>query len=347
MSYTVCEPDCDQGRDAILELWRRNLPESSPKRFGWLYEAGPATGLLLRADFDKVVGSAGLMRRTMCAFGKPLVAGQAIDLNVDKDHRTIGPAIGLSRAVLETVTRGELALIYAFPNKQSEAVLRRLGYRAIGDLGRWVRPLSCRAVLRRRSWPKGLSGTVASLLDPLLRLRAREILYRRPAGLRVEPAAGFDARFDRLYEAVSRRLPIVGERTAAYLQWRFLRSPGPRHHVLCLYDAQGELLAYLVYNRREDTVYVADFLYGEATHLDVLLTEFLHLMRRQGAEAVVVVYFGHHQVCESLTGLGFWKRPSHWKAMVYTDPRGGDAFGDRLVTPEDWYFTRADVDTDD
>ena len=347
MTYTVCEPNGLKDRDCILDLWRRNLPEANLCRYDWLYETGQATGLLLHTPSGQVVGSTGVMRRTFSAFGRILSAGQPIDLNVDRDHRTLGPAMGLSRAVTGAVDRGELSMIYGFPNRQSEAVLRRLGYQVLGDLGRWVRPISCRAVLRHRAWPERLSRLIARGVDPILWLRSPETYRRLPAGFRVESAEDFDLRFDRLWMRAAERLPIVGERTSAYLRWRFLRCPGPRHRVLCLSAADGELLAYLVYDCRECTAYLGDFLFSDAALFEILLAEFLRRMRRQRVEAVVAVYLGNRQVCRTLTRLGFWQRPSDWKTMVYTGPKGQDRFGGLIQDIENWHLTRADIDTDE
>ena len=211
MTYTVCETD--SAEDRRVPVWisgGETCPGTSPARYAWLYEAGPASALLLHSGNDQVVGSTGLMRRNLCVFGEMLPAGQAIDLNVDHDHRTIGPALELQRAVIDAVSDGELGLVYGFPNRRSEAVLRRVGYQVLGEVDRWLKPLSCRAAIRRFC-PRLLSQAVAPLVDPLLRLGSRETFCRRPPGVRVEQLDDFDPRFDRLWEKATGLFPILGE----------------------------------------------------------------------------------------------------------------------------------------
>jgi hypothetical protein len=116
---------------------------------------------------------------------------------------------------------------------------------------------------------------------------------------------------------------------------------------LCLLDARGELLAYLVFRRGENTLYVGDFLFRDPRWLEVLLAEFLRLARRERAEAAVVVYLGSSQVCQALGQFGFWQRPSDWKAMIYADPQRPTHEVERLLTVENWHITRADLDTDE
>jgi hypothetical protein len=369
MTYCVCQPHEQTDRQSILELWQRNLPGSSPKRYRWLYESGPASSLLLHAADGRAVGSIGLMRRTLLAQGRPLPAGQAIDLNVDGDHRTIGPALQLARAATAAITRGELSLIYGFPNRRSEAVFRRLGYRVLGELQRWVRPLSGRAVIQRSPWPRLLRGA-AALVDPILWLQdlwlrgaggrpggtggspvlvgtAADGLRRRP--LRFEATDRFDARFDRFWRRAAAPAAIVGERSAAYLTWRFGQSPAALHRTLCLLDARGELAAYLVYSRRAGAVSISDFLYAQAADFEILLAEFLRQMRHARADTVSATYLGHPAVGQTLARFGFWRRPSPGKAVLYADPNGPAAppAGCDLFQPANWHLTRADLDTDE
>jgi len=291
------------------------------------------------------VGATGLMARTLNAFGEVLQAGQAIDLNVDRAHRTIGPALGLQRGVTGAVKRGQLGLVYAFPSAQSESVLRRAGYRVLGGVQRWYKPLECEEVFKDRLRHPLARKVVSTVVGSALRLKCPEIPRRR-AGLDVCVTDHFDARFDVLWQAAARRFGIVGERTSEYLNWRFRQCPNVRYRVFCLTGAGQELLAYLVYTRHEDTIHVNDLFFAEHDGLSLLLAEFLHLMRRQRAKAVVTVYQGSEVVSRILRRFGFWKRPSEWNTMVYVDRQRFGRNAEAVFDPNRWHLTRADIDTD-
>lgn len=341
MTYRIGPSDPVADRQAILELWQRNLPESDFARYAWLYDHGPAAGLVLRSEAEEPVGSTGLMRRTWRAFGRDVAAGQAVDLNVDRRHRTIGPALALQRAVIDAAGERGFEFIYGFPNPQSEAVLRRAGYREIGRLGRWVKPLSTRRLNDR------LPNWLCAGADALLPLVSAETYRRLPAGLRAERVRQFDQRFDRLFEAAADRLPILGHRTAEYLDWRFARSPHARHHVLGLFNRDERLLAYVVWRQQRGTARVGDLLAAEPENLELLLAELLRRLRRRRTAAVAINYLGHPAVCRTLKRLGFWPRPLDWKAMIRLDPDAPLAVDERLQDPAHWYLTRADLDTDE
>lgn len=344
MNYTITPCDPANARQAILDLWQRNLPEASADRYPWLYESGLATGLVLRSGGGEPIGAAGLMRRDFLAFGQPLKAGQAIDLNVDPAHRTVGPALRLQRAVVEMMHSGGLKMAYAFPNQRSEPVLRRIGYRPLGDLERWVKILSSRAVFRRWGWPNWISRSVALFADPLLsstRVGRRDPL--EPT-IRVAEVESFDDRFDRLWHRSASCFSILGRRDSAYLTWRFSSCPNQHYRTLTMAGPDNELVGYAVFGRRNEVMHLADLLVAEPKFLDRLLTEFLTLAHREGVDTAVMLYFGSPAVHEALRRFGFWQRPSGRKALVYVRDQ---ALAEDTTRPESWHLTGADIDTDE
>ncbi|MCX7425347.1 MAG: GNAT family N-acetyltransferase [Planctomycetia bacterium] len=341
MSLTITPPDLKADRECILALWRRNLPEAAATRFDWLYETGRAASWIVRDEKGEAMGSIGLMARAMKVFDQSQPAGQPIDLNVDRRHRLGGIAVRLQRTVTAEVEQGRLGLIYGFPNAQSEPVLRRVGYRSLAQVGRWAKPLTTDEVLEKWLRRRSARKVAATALDAALRLVSPETFYRRPKNLRVEVTDRFDERFDRLWEVGRERFGIVGQRTADYLRWRFAECPGARYRTFCLSDADDRLLGYLVYSRRDGVAYLADFFFAEPAHFDVLLSEFIRVMRQDHAKAIVTIYTGAASVAGRLVHFGFRRRASSWTAMVHA-PAADEQFWDE----ENWFLTRADIDTD-
>lgn len=346
MPYSICEHERDADRDAILALWRRNFPAATPDRYDWLYRQGPATAWLLRSEENAAVGATGLMARTIRANGQTIRAAQAVDLNVDRPHRTIGPALKLQRAVTATVSQRRFDLIYAFPNSDSALIQRRVGYKPLGTFVRWVKPLRCEATSKEWfRWPR-LRKIASTMLDLLLQLRCPATRYRRPRGTRVEICDRFDGRFDRLWEDVAPRFGAIGQRTSRYLTWRFCHSPAARHRILCLSDRNDCLRAYLVYSRRGGNAFISDFLFRDPADLRGLLAELVRLMRREKAEAIVTGYLGSDEIGRELARSGFLRRPSQWKALLYFDATRSGFDASSLLDHQKWHLTRADVDTD-
>jgi len=346
MAYLVSQTDPAESREAILKLWRRNFPVASEARFDWLYQSGQAAACVLRKEDGAPVGAAGLMHRVIQTPCGPVHAGQAIDLNVDRAFRSMGPALSLARRVVQAAVERGYGLVYAFPNDDSELVLRRVGYRELGTFERWIKVLRTSAVIDRigRPWARMAVSAASPAVDVALAAASREFYHRCPAGMRVEVCEGFDASFDRLWEAASRDFPVIGQRTAAYLTWRFAQSPDARHRVFTLRNSHGVLMAYVVFHCHENTVYVNDFLFADERSLSTLVAAFLRFARCQKAESVVLLHLGTPTVARIMKQYGFWQRPTTWKALIWSnrEPTACPAPRDKQC----WHMTRADVDTD-
>jgi len=344
--YAVLPADIERDAETIRQLWQRNLPEVAPQRYDWLYRSGAAEAWLLRGPGGDVVGSTGLMRRRLKLFGELRPAGQAVDLNVDRAHRFATPALLLQQAVTATAHDGRAEAIYGFANTKSAALLRRAGYRPLGELQRWVRPLRMGPSLCARYGKGPLWNLGADLALRLLGWASPETYrYRRGPG-RVEAIEQFDERFDALWVAASPCFPIVGERTADYLRWRFTQSPDAPYKVLGLCDGRQSLLAYLVYRRHGTYVHLSDFFGVEPGAFCRLLAELLRRARREGAEAVATFWLGPARVVQTLRRFGFRRRPSGLSTLLCPGPERPGVDPARRFDPESWYVTAADLDVD-
>ena len=355
MSYTIVQPEARAARGEVLDLWKRNLPDASDRRYDWLYENGPASGWVIRSEDEKAVGAIGMMRRTMKVLDKHCQVGQPIDLNIDKRHRMGGPAIQLQRRLTEAVDSGELALAYGLPNAQAEPVLRRAGYHELDRMGRWVKPLRTDNLLGK--WVKNgfLRRAAAAALDTALWLASSETYRHGRLGVHAEIVDVFDERFDRLWETARDRCPIIGQRGSDYLRWRFSDCPNARYRTLCLSDEEDRLLAYLTYCQPQDAAYVGDLFFAEERDLYLLLAEFLWMLRRQRVETATLAFLGSAVVEKALRVFGFHRRPSQCMFMVYANDEelaaaagstDRDAAFQRALRKENWFLTCADLDTE-
>jgi hypothetical protein len=360
MAYSVAPTHTDSDRARMLALWERNLSFASPGRYDWLYASGVADGWLIQPGDEEAVGSVGLMSRTFWIRGESRAVGQAIDLNVNREHRTVGPAITLMRKARDTARAKGMDWIYGVSNPgATRLVEQRLGYRQLGPLERWVCPLRVGPSLGARMTRAWLGKLASPMLDPLLFMRTLGRPRLRDPERRVESTDGFDPRFDDLGRRAAAILPILGERTSAYLSWRFRDGPEFEHHTLCLVKnggghaegaerapAGGPIAAYIVYHRRGGLVYVGDFLFTDLDDFTLLMNEFIRRMHRERAEAVTTVFFGHPGLRRRLRRLGFWRIQTERSVVLNTLGVETSPETAMLQEPDSWFFTQADIDSD-
>jgi len=346
MSYETLAT-CTDDRETILELWQRNLPTATTCRYSWLYRDGPARDWLLHDEEGDAIGSVGLMERRFRVQDRLVTAGQAVDMNVDQGHRSLGPALQLQRKAIEASEEQEFKFVYGLCDRRSQLVLRRMGYRLLGDVGRWAKPLTSEPFLPGWLRSKWMRRPACLAADIGMCLSSGELWQRRPKDTRVEVVDRYDDRFDRLWMRAAERLPILGERSAEYLNWRFGDDPDVRYRALTFADAEDELRGYLVYDLKGTTAHVADFLCDEPAHLAVLLPQLFVIASRAGMESVVVESLIPDSIAHLLRRFGFWRRPSNWPFLVYAPKADAEEWEEKgLFDIESWYLTRADVDTD-
>lgn len=347
MNYLISEPVVDKARELILALWGRNLPMATARRYQWLYETGPGKSWVATTSEGRAVGSTGLMGRTLKLCDRICRAGQAIDLNVDAEHRTIGPALKLQRTLTGSLYERNMPLVYAMPSPQADAVMKRIGYQLLGTIESWTKPLRSEYKLREYLKYSLPTKAAAFVVDHALRFTSVERKYARSAGCRVEIVSSFDARFDDLWQAASREFGIIGERNAAYLNWRYAANPDAAYRAFCLVDRTNRLLGYIVYYDEQGMALISDFLYADPAVFDSLLAEFIRHLRAEPLNAICCrQYFGTHTVTDSLRKFGFSRRQCDRPLYVYLAKGSADSDLAGVLDRDNWFLTKADSDTD-
>jgi hypothetical protein len=316
--YLARVGDVARDRDAVLSIWRGNLGDDArmPRKYAWFYEqadAGPPLLELLTAD-GREVGTCSAGRRRMLRDGQPLRAGVMVDLAVMPEHRTLGPAMMLQQSLAQAA-RGQLDLLYAFPNPKAAPVFKRIGYRPLGDLVRYVRVLRHGPYLARRM-PRVLAYAAGIAVDAWT--RARDALrHAGTAPLRATWSDRVDPRVQQLWEDSTKPDGIVGARDAAHLRWRFDASPeGGFRHLLVRDASSDALVAWFAVRANGATLHVHDYW---SLHGPAIGTRCLDALLRAARKA------GHAAVSLELASLSPHLAP--WLAMGFSERSRRAVFG--------------------
>lgn len=369
VTYTVERHRPAEVRADLARLWDANLTIEGgvDRKYEWLYVDAPARPevvWMLAADADgarRWVGTAGVGLRTVRVRGRDLSAGLLADLAVDREHRSVAPALALVRTV-KAWALGELDLAYGFPNQHAQGVFKRVGYHALGTTGRWARvlrhasyaprvkdaslprvPPAIKRVVDRAADVPAIAAVAGGAVD-LVRLAG---LARSAAGaaravkLAWLPAA--DDRIDRLWEAARDDYEVAGARTAAFLRWRF--PPSERLAIaLATARAGGEPVAYAVVEQVDDVAHVRD-LFGHRDGVAALLDLLVPALYPRGATAVSMRYLGAPWVVEALEARGWSRRVSDRLITVGVSDRLDADTRAALTSADRWHLTDADEDT--
>ena len=348
MSFEVVEADLVRDRQAIIDVWRRNLapPTRLEERFDWYYlnsPAGPGRCWLLRnRSVGAVVGTTGLGIRHLLVNGTVTRVGVASDLAVDTHCRFLSPALMLQRAVLG-VLGGELPLIYGLPNQSALGVIRRVGYHVMGNLTRCVKVLRCGRYLRSPSRLSMLARASAPLIDLAMRAFSADTWHRR-RGRRVELIQSFDGRFDDLWSRVAPHTTITAVRDSRFLNWRYAQCPLVQYSTLGLLSPDRKLLGYVCcYLGADRQLRAVDLLADDtADTVPDLLCALTAYARRCRAASISIEFLNAPHLQQPLRRLGF--RPRECPVAVTAHPAPANNLGIDPGLLANWCFLRGDED---
>ncbi|WP_449371000.1 GNAT family N-acetyltransferase [Thiomonas sp.] len=343
--YVALPADLQTDRATIVSLWVSNLghPERRQDKFDWFYLRNPAglPQVLLAyalAENGVAIGVIGLSTRQMLLAGQPLNAGLLADFGVAAEHRTLYPAM-----LLQTTLRDRFlpqhGLIYGFPNPKSEPVVKRLGYKVVGRMVRYVRVLRSASYLPEQI-PHLLRRAVGHTADwwrhALRRTRYAHDFHGRQVQWMERP----DARFDALWAAQKNPAVLIGVRDRRYLAWRFEQKPWRKFRFLTLGAGHDGLIAYAVCEVVGKVLHVRDLLChpDHPDSLNLLFDTLFHDAYADGRSSVSFEFLGPNDMQDALRRLGMLARDAR-NVFCTIAPARTEA-----LEKAQWYLTSADED---
>lgn len=344
--YTVTRADLVADRQAIFEIWRQHQTTEPTDRYEWLYTANPLgqpSCLLLRDGSGAVIGTAGLTQRDFFYRGNHLRGGHTIDLVVDRTHRSAGPAVQLQRALVGGLSLAHVGFLYGTPIRAAELVQRRVGFQSLDSLHRWTKPLRFGEKLHEIIPVTGFRKIAGYFLDHAAALLSGELFFKRSRNWRPAMETGFDSRFDALWAHAKRQFEIIGDRSSAFLSWRFGQHTPTTYRIFSLSNSQGTLAGFVVFSCTGTTANIADFMFAMPQQLRPLLLGFSCKMRSEGMSDIALTCITSPTIAATLRRSGFFRRPEKSCVLIYSPPNESESL--RLLSnPNNWFFTDADRD---
>jgi hypothetical protein len=275
--------------------------------FEWKYRDnpdGPAIGRVAIDAEGRVVGSYSYVPRRFLRDGQPVALMQASDAMTLPEWQGRGIFTGLDDVVAQAAGAAGYPLCFAYSGRLSLKGFLRNGWQLIGHAPLWRRSFQSRRALLRKGRVGPLLLPAAPVLDLVagLRDRARLALPGGEAGL--QRLARFDERVDRLFQRCAPRTGLVGVRSAAWLNWRYVDTPGRRQECWGLLRGD-ELLGYVVAELQGGNAFLADHLAADEPARAALMLGFTALARERGQEEASALLFDHNPAVQPLVGLGY------------------------------------------
>lgn len=349
MSYTVVRADLAADRDTILNFWHNNHRKPLDAKFEWIYKGNPhgraLVWLIKHGPSADCVGMVSVFPRKLSVGGRTILAGIVGDFLIHEAHRTAGPAVMLMRGVRAAVSDSGIDLLYGFPNKRAEPIMKRSGFQRLGGLARLTRVFKTRSLMEKRGVPGVVAGLVSPMADRALGLGWRFLGATACRGLDCREVRGFDHQYSETWRSSRSDGAISVERSPEYLTWKYLKDPGDTNQVFAAFHTPGERLAgYLVCRQDEGSIEIREIA-GDIGRIGrCLISNLVGQPGRNTPETIVMTVLENMPFVKVMERLGFRRRSREGSVYWYGTP-GGTQGLPPLGDPANWLLVLGDQDT--
>ena len=276
LEITRYKPDDMPGLLALSRLHYGNSDTGFADHFRWKYEQGPdgpAHIILCRdtAADRLIVGKIFCLPRQAKSGTQTMRVGLLTDILVHPDYRGQGIASRMVKALLAECRAAGLTFAYTVPNPLSHDMhTRKLDTPTIGRIPLLVKPIDLRGF--HPQWANiPLAEPLLALLQAAYRAsgwvdRGQRLV--RGSTIVIREISHFGSALDRFWSRVQSKRPVMVERSAKYLQWRFGTVPR-RVYRKWVAEKNGEAQGYIVARVME----ARDFNYSSGMIADFLIAD--------------------------------------------------------------------------
>jgi hypothetical protein len=304
--FQIIRTDPVQFKAQILDFWDKYLPGTPPARFEWLDRgnpAGPAVWFFALDDKNELAGMVSILPKDMIRKGRTVRAGILGDFMVHSKYRIFGPNLLLLKTALADMTDLDFALLYTVPNPQSVQLIKRAGADNVGSFKNFVKPLEAKHYLSRHT-DSFSQRLLAPFVDTGLRLISKDT-YISSKGF-FEEIFRTDESFDLLWNSIKDRLTMAGDRSGAYLGWKYLLNPHNDFRVLTFRErAGGSLLGFVVFTVDQNRLNIYDMVALNKASINKLLTKIVRIGRMESCISVNAEIFETNPLLASFKSFGF------------------------------------------
>ncbi|RJQ23901.1 hypothetical protein C4565_10495 [Candidatus Parcubacteria bacterium] len=342
ISYLIEQITPEKHKENLVKFWANNLATNFNQRYDWFYSdhsfGVPKTWILTQKGSLDILGCASLFPRKFRIKKQNYLAGINCDFFIDKNHRTLGPALKLLHAVTDDYQQHGLDFLLAFPNEKAGPVFKRCGYVELAPLYRWAKPLRTQNYIARKHPNSKAAIALSFPLDFLLKN------FRKLKGRRTLQSVDL-----KVIEHLPENLHFQNGGSAhlshatfspSFLAWRYLSNPKTDAKI-ALFSVKGQNNGILIFNIHNGVFNVLNlFLTNFNTEFRAALSEIIQLADQYNTDSVSIAFgCADGMVLKSLKKNHFSMRD---KRNIFIYQNSTKASG--IFNEQNWLLFEGDVD---
>jgi hypothetical protein len=312
MGYTTRQFSFLQDNKDMLHLRSEVLQDSDPQRIVNMFmdkSYGTSVAWLIFKDgIESPVGSVSAFPLSLVSNGKKSLLGVNCDMLILKEHRTLGPALMVLKALMRGCRELGYSAMLAKPNEKAQPVFKRAGFKKTGTTFKWnkvIRSEDKTSAIIKWSIPR---KTIALFIDLILKFVTIDSWIKfRYFKLRKNFVERKDVTLEQLYLPNNQDEDAL-EKSPEYLKWRYSRLCQDHPEIFALYHKE-QLTGCLIYIIDNNRLIIKDvFLPKDKDEIHILLSRFFEKMTRQKHSYISIQYYGSKYFEKILKLHGFKKR---------------------------------------
>lgn len=266
----------------------------------------------------------------------------AVDIVVEPNFRNKGIGYLLTKELNKT-TDMTLALDI---RDDAYSMYKKDGWMDIGDIFRFVKILDAKCLIRKKLKIPIISEILSTLINLYFKLRNSKLtrIYNKNH-IQIDQIDRFDEQFDKFWELVSDNYPLIVQRDAKYLNWKYVSQPCMNYVIFQMKNGDkisGYIVLRIRYENNRKVGYIVDLLAAPEQSV-WLISKAVHYFKAEKA-TTIVCYVLNEKIETLMKKFGFHLRGPNPKFMIKVN--------NLKLTPEilrnraNWFITCGDSNMD-
>lgn len=310
----VTESNIDQLAESISQLdLALNKYTYGPTYWRWRFLNNPAGkgNLVVAVRNNRVIGKYGLCYVHFVGQEKIIRAGLMESLQVYLSERTWYCYRGLVEQSIREEQDDDLAFHFGLSPSHLLELYQRLGVISLGPVPLCIGFLDVTKTLEKYPVPYPLS-LAGWFIQPIVGVKLKQ---ERTCNLDFRTIEIFDNSFDQLYETLTNKRTVSIFKNAEYLNWRYVKFPGPCYERLAAYQKE-KLEGVVIF--QNTTSWKVSFLLevmarnDNPTIIRFLLSHTFQLLKMKGISHIKALFPVKSTVAAVLKEMGFKSCSRRW-----------------------------------
>lgn len=347
MKYGTRDINYEKDKTFLIDLMDKYLEfiHGSQASIEWNYESNPisnARGSILLAgdDDNNRLGCITVLKREFKLGNDRKIASLLADFVVEKEHRSLGPAIALAKHAINTALE-DTPFVYGFPTTKALPVFKVIGFKIAGKLTRYARIVNYRKLLKSKL-PVPLVGCIVGLIiDLFYSLFLVYANYRLRTRFTLTEVKTFSREINSLIDNSEFSSLVINTRNSDYLNWRYFDNPQHIYKGFVLTGRKGDIQGYYVIELVDDVIHISD-IFGITQSDIITMLDFIQIYAfRNNYQSVSFSFMGPKILTDSLVHDGFHARESE-RCIIFKSLNPD--VSEKLAITDNWYLTDGDED---